>query len=220
MQPASLIALALAAAAAAAACGEAGEQPVVDAAVDGVGGACAVLDEATCLARSDCHAGYELFPCRNILGYCAEYRGCEAGVADCLGPASCERVEPFCAGPYVNSYRGLCYGLCVRADQCAGCRADKMRFTQAAGCDNDGSVEFCIPPVLEHAIAAIAPTATCAPGGGRARCDRESQLLCSFPTGAAECATPHGALTDPAWDTLCGITMLPDVVEIVHTVID
>ena len=186
-------------------------------AIDGPAVVCDALDEASCLARDDCHAGYEVSPCRNILGYCAEFAACDPGQADCLGPASCEIVEPFCAGPYVNSYRGLCYGRCARADQCAGCRADKISFTQATGCANDGGVELCIPPVLQHALAMIAPTVTCAPGVGRARCDPASELLCQFPTDATTCAAPHGALTDDAWDTLCGITMLPDVTAIVPT---
>lgn len=203
-----------------AACGDRDGAPPVDAADDGPASPCPLLDEAACLDRSDCHAAYELFPCRNLLGYCPEYRRCEAGPADCLGPATCERVEPFCAGPYVISHVGACYEGCARADQCAGCREDKLAFTRATGCANDGSVEFCIPPVLEHAFALIAPTVTCAVGGGRARCDPDTQLLCTFPTTGPACASPHGALVDEAWAALCAVSQLPDVTAIVPTIFE
>jgi hypothetical protein len=185
---------------------------------DAATGPCSSLGETDCLGRSDCHAGFTVVQCRNALGYCAQFVSCQDGLADCLGPASCEILEPFCAGPFVTSYTQTCYGPCVRADQCAGCQDAKMTFTQADGCANDGSVEFCIPPVLQSAIQAIAPTTTCAAGTGRAGCDPATQLLCQFPTDATTCVTTYGALTDAAWDTLCGITMLPDVTEIVPTI--
>ncbi len=199
-------------------CGGADQQPPIDASP--AGGACATLDEGACLARGDCHAGYQVDPCRNLLGYCATYQACAAGLADCLGPATCERVAPFCAGPYVTSYLGACYGPCVRADQCAGCRADKLAFTQATGCANDGSVELCIPPVLATAITTLAPTATCAVGTGRAGCDPATQLLCTIPTAGAACTAVHGALTDDAWATLCHLSMLPEVTAIVPTILE
>jgi hypothetical protein len=234
MRPGAIVlVLAAAAAAATVACGEEAASPrdaasdatgpidaAGDAPIDAPAAACPSLDETSCLARADCHAAYAVMPCRNILGYCAEYQRCDAGAADCLGPALCDIPSPFCAGPYVNSYVGACYGACVRADQCAGCRADKMTFTQANGCANDGSVEFCVPPVIEHALMLIAPTVHCAVGVGRAGCDPGSQLLCSFPTDATTCTAPHGGLTDAAWDTLCGVSMLPDVERIVPTIFE
>lgn len=191
---------------------------VVDAvASDGPSVDCAALDEAGCLARSDCHAGYDVTVCDNPLGYCAAYQRCVDGAAVCVGDAACDRIPPTCLGPYVHTYVGGCYGPCARADQCAGCRADKLRFTQATGCENDGSVEFCVPPALEAAVRVIAPTVTCAPGGGRAGCEPATELLCFFPTSGAACVAPHGALTDQAWDAVCGLSMLPDVEEIVPT---
>ena len=42
-----------------------------------------------------------------------------------------------------------------------------------------------MPPVLEHALMLIAPTVHCVVGTGRAGCNPDSQLLCSFPTDAA-----------------------------------
>jgi hypothetical protein len=154
---------------------------VVDAvASDGPSVDCAALDEAGCLARSDCHAGYDVTVCDNPLGYCAAYQRCVDGAAVCVGEAACDRIPPTCLGPYVHTYVGGCYGPCARADQCAGCRADKLRFTQATGCENDGSVEFCVPPALEAAVRVIAPTVTCAPRRrpGRMRSgDRAAVLL-------------------------------------------
>jgi hypothetical protein len=41
-----------------------------------------------------------------------------------------------------------------------------------------------------------------------------------FPTDASTCTAPHGALTDAAWDTVCGISMLPDVERIVPTILE
>jgi hypothetical protein len=203
-----------------AACGADAATGPIDAAADAPGLACPALDEAGCLARADCHAAYVVTQCRNLLGYCAAYQRCDPGAADCQGPATCERVAPFCAGPYVTTFVGQCYGDCARADQCAGCRDEKMTFTQATGCANDGSVELCVPPVLEHALRLIAPTIHCAVGTGRAGCDPATQLLCSFPTDASTCTAPHGALTDAAWDTLCGVSMLPDVERIVPTILE
>ena len=107
------------------------------------------------------------------------------------------------------------------ADELApACRADKMTFTQATGCQNDGSVEFCLPagdPALLDRAKAIAPALNCAPGGGRAGCKGPGELLCSFPTGMAECVARHGALTDAAWERLCQLAALPEVKRIVPT---
>jgi len=184
---------------------------------DAATGDCTELGQEACVARDDCHGTFDIYDCDNILGYCAVFDTCQPGRADCIGPATCAADPPQCAGPYVVSYDLPCYGPCVRADQCAGCLDDKMTFTQSDGCANDGSVEFCITPLLESAIQLIAPTVTCAPGGGRAGCDPATQLLCQFPTQGSDCVSPHGALTDDAWDALCAITMLPGVTEIVPT---
>lgn len=100
------------------------------------------------------------------------------------------------------------------------CRSDKMSFPRERGCENDGSVEFCLPAgdgALLALAQAIAPTLRCAPGGGRARCDAARELLCLFPTGEAQCVTRYGALTDEAWATLCGLAALPEVRRIVPT---
>ena len=47
---------------------------------------------------------------------------------------------------------------CSALDLCGACEPAKLAFTQADGCQNDGSVEFCIPPSLENTVKAIAPS--------------------------------------------------------------
>lgn len=105
-------------------------------------------------------------------------------------------------------------------DLAPACRGDKMTFTQKDGCQNDGSVEFCVPAAdagLLAAVQRIAPSLRCNRGGGRARCDLNAELLCLFPTGEAECVARHGALKDAAWTQLCQIAALPQVRQIVPT---
>jgi hypothetical protein len=102
----------------------------------------------------------------------------------------------------------------------ASCRADKIAFSQAEGCQNDGSNEFCIPsgdPAVQARVKAIAPRISCAPGGGRAGCISGAELLCFFPTGPLECLARHGSLTDEAWAQHCELAALSEVKRIVHT---
>lgn len=100
------------------------------------------------------------------------------------------------------------------------CPEQKLSFNKDDGCENDGSLEFCIPrndTVLLQKIHAIAPSVTCQPGVGRAQCDRDLMLLCFFPTGDKECVSHHGALKDRAWSQVCEIAGLNDVLEITAT---
>jgi hypothetical protein len=74
-----------------------------------------------CDARSDCHAVFE--DARNCrcaqLGCCSRFVRCANGdKATCTGEASCDRLTPFCEGPYVVSYAGTCYEGCARATEC------------------------------------------------------------------------------------------------------
>lgn len=97
----------------------------------------------------------------------------------------------------------------------------KIRFAQGQGCQNDGSVELCLPQgdaaVLAQARA-IAADLSCAPGGGRAKCDPALELLCLLPTVVGgRCVALHGALTDAAWGQVCALAALPAVREIVPT---
>jgi len=108
---------------------------------------------------------------------------------------------------------------------CPGGHRDKIQFGQSSGCANDGGVEFCIPdddPTLLDTLAAISPSITCAPGGGRANCARVTGLLlCSYPTAFPnECLATHGAMTVETWGDMCSISDLPVVLEIVPTILD
>ena len=108
----------------------------------------------------------------------------------------------------------------ARADLAGACPTGKIAFTQADGCSNDGSNEFCIPKgdvatLME--VKRIASAVSCGPGRGRAGCDPTRQDLCFFPTDPSTCTSPHGALTDAAWAQHCQIASLPSVPRIVHT---
>jgi hypothetical protein len=110
------------------------------------------------------------------------------------------------------------------ADLFVACPTQELAFTQALGCANDGSVEFCIPDgdaALRDRIKSIAPTVTCAKGGGRAKCNVGDQLLCSLPTqGPPLCTMQHGALTDEGWYLVCSLAALPEIKQIVHTIFE
>jgi hypothetical protein len=102
----------------------------------------------------------------------------------------------------------------------SSCPTDKLAFTQETGCQNDGSVEFCLPTgddALLARVRDIAPTIQAGSSGGRAACDVPVETLYFFPTGDPECVMRHGALKDAAWDQLCRIAALPEVREIVPT---
>lgn len=111
----------------------------------------------------------------------------------------------------------------IAADQAAVCPAGKIAFAQSDGCGNDGSNEFCIPKgdaATLMAVKRIAAAVTCGPGRCRAGCDPAAQQLCFFPTDAATCTSPHGALTDSAWAQHCELAALPAVPRIVHTIFE
>ena len=102
----------------------------------------------------------------------------------------------------------------------APCPAHKLAFTKETGCQNDGSVEFCLPSGDDALVArarAIAPTIQAGQSRGRAGCDIPAETLYAFPTGEAECVERHGALVDDAWDRLCRLAALPEVRAIVPT---
>lgn len=105
------------------------------------------------------------------------------------------------------------------------CPVEKIKFTQATGCGNDGSVEFCIPDgnaALVAELEAIEPMISCAAGGGRAGCnDPTGLLLCFYPTRFPDqCTTDHGAMTDDVWADMCAIVAKPEITEIVHTIFE
>ena len=76
-----------------------------------------------CEVEYGCHPVFEdpgTCGCAGI-GCCARFASCAQGSqADCVGPANCERVTPFCDDPaYVVSYANGCFEGCVRPEICA-----------------------------------------------------------------------------------------------------
>jgi hypothetical protein len=169
--------------------------------------------EVSCAAQ-DAHG---VGACRGSVGAfwngaeCTYQWGCSCEGADCARAfetiEACEEAHQACSGASPT------------------CPTEKLAFTKQTGCENDGSVEFCIPnddASVLSAIRDIASSVRCAPGGGRARCASMSELLCSYPTEsyateAHTCQVPQGELTDSAWAELCQIAALPQVRQIVPT---
>ncbi|MCP3140227.1 hypothetical protein [Pyxidicoccus xibeiensis] len=100
------------------------------------------------------------------------------------------------------------------------CPLHELAFTRETGCQNDGSVEFCLPTgddALVARVKALAPTVRAGTSRGRAGCDTSRETLYFFPTEATECVSHHGALTPAAWDAVCRIAALPEVRAVVPT---
>ena len=108
---------------------------------------------------------------------------------------------------------------------CATGHTDKLKFTYEESCGNDGGVEFCIPandPTTLGAVTAVSSTITCNPGGGRAMCSATpGLLLCSYPTSyPGQCIAQYGAMTDKVWADMCQLAGMPQITEIVPTILD
>jgi hypothetical protein len=106
------------------------------------------------------------------------------------------------------------------------CPTAEIMFTQATGCANDGSVEFCIPDgnaALIAQLEAYEMAISCeSGGGGRAGClARPNLLLCFYPTSfPQQCEAIHGAMTDDTWQDMRAIAALPEVTCIVPTILE
>ncbi|WP_248360624.1 hypothetical protein [Anaeromyxobacter oryzae] len=105
----------------------------------------------------------------------------------------------------------------------ARCATEKLRFTQATGCQNDGSVEFCVArgdATLEAKVRSIAPSVRTGASRGRAGCDPAVETLYFYPTlpdDPSVCTSRHGAVTDRAWQELCRLASLSEIRRIVPT---
>ncbi|HET9987053.1 MAG TPA: hypothetical protein VFQ65_00995 [Kofleriaceae bacterium] len=108
---------------------------------------------------------------------------------------------------------------------CATGHTDKLKFTYETSCGNDGGVEFCISAndaATLGAVTAVSSTITCNAGGGRAMCNATpGLLLCSYPTSyPGQCIAQYGAMTDQVWTDMCQLAALPQITEIVATILE
>jgi hypothetical protein len=97
------------------------------------------------------------------------------------------------------------------------CPEEKLAFTRQTGCENDGSVEFCVPSEDATLLSTI-QTIACrylSPSSGRAGCDLDSEVLCFYPT--AESCQECGELCAGAWLQICQIAAHPQISAVVAT---
>ncbi|MBN2573983.1 MAG: hypothetical protein JXP73_05400 [Deltaproteobacteria bacterium] len=81
-----------------------------------------LVTQAACDARGECHSVFDdPGTCGCVgAGCCARFVRCvDGGKANCIGPALCDMVEPFCELPYVVAYTDMCYEGCVQQSDCA-----------------------------------------------------------------------------------------------------
>jgi hypothetical protein len=99
------------------------------------------------------------------------------------------------------------------------CPTHEIAFTQETGCQNDGSVEFCVPKddaALKARLLEIDAAIKFVGSGGRARCDTSRQLLAMMPLGDGDCVDGD-AMTDSAWNKVCLIATERAVSAVVAT---
>lgn len=108
----------------------------------------------------------------------------------------------------------------VEAEDATSCRTDKIAFSQATGCKNDGAVEFCLPASDDGALAQVASidsTIVCVQGvHGRAGCDLKVGQLCQLPIPSTRCSM-EDPMPDALWLTVCRLAALDAVAKIVPT---
>jgi hypothetical protein len=100
------------------------------------------------------------------------------------------------------------------------CRTDKLDFTQATGCQNDGSVELCVPFAAEKRIRRRFPQLIATAGAGRARCDLAKERLYFFPTPSNDpkvCVANTSGMTDAVFRDVCRLAAQPEIRRIVPT---
>ena len=106
-------------------------------------------------------------------------------------------------------------------DGSAAC-SNKIRFAQALGCANDGSVEFCLPTTRQDVLDGLdlLVTVTCGAGRGRADCVSPQQVLCFYPTTTPAVCVDELAMTDAAYADMCELAALEQVDKIVPTIFE
>ena len=108
----------------------------------------------------------------------------------------------------------------VDANGAEACPTSKIQFTQENGCQNDGSVEFCVPrddAALKARLSAIAAEISFVDSGGRARCNLTTEQLGMVPVMREDDCASDGAMTDEAWADVCRIASEPGVGPVVAT---
>jgi hypothetical protein len=100
------------------------------------------------------------------------------------------------------------------------CQTKKIAFSQATGCQNDGSVEFCVPLGFEKVVTTTVPQVRPTSGAGRAGCLQGRETLFFYPTrldDAATCVPNTTAMTDAAWKDMCRLAGFRQIKKIVPT---
>jgi hypothetical protein len=99
----------------------------------------------------------------------------------------------------------------------------KFPFTRETGCQNDGSVEFCVAKAdlaLQAKVRRIAPSVRTGTSRGRVGCEPKREILYFFPTPGhdpAVCSGRHGALTERAWGQLLELAALSGISRFAQT---
>jgi len=99
------------------------------------------------------------------------------------------------------------------------CPVNEIQFTQATGCQNDGSFEFCIAhdAMLIATIEQISPNINCERGRGRAQCDLDTEYLCMVSTGGLCLMPGSDAMSSAGWRLTCELAAHPAIFELVPT---
>jgi hypothetical protein len=156
-----------------------------------------VTTQVACDARDDCHSLFEdpgTCGCASP-GCCARFKRCaDGGYANCLGPAMCDMVEPFCEPPYVIAYTSLCYEGCVYQDDCGLLPCPQAAPKNGSACSSSNGTCY-----YEDCAGAGRSLATCVAGTWRVESAACSSFRCEAPN------TEGGGLTCAAGQ-VCVIT--------------
>jgi hypothetical protein len=156
-----------------------------------------VTTQAACDARDDCHSVFEdpgTCGCASP-GCCARFKSCAAGgYADCLGPAMCNTVQPFCEAPYVIAYKNLCYEGCVYQDDCGLLPCPQAAPKNGSACSSSNGTCY-----YEDCAGAGRSLATCVASAWQVESAACSSFTCKAPN------TEAGRLTCAAGQ-VCVIT--------------
>ena len=148
-----------------------------------------VTTQTACDARDDCHSVFEdpgTCGCASP-GCCAHFKSCADGnYANCLGPAACNIVQPFCEPPYVVAYKSLCYEGCVQQDDCALLPCPQVAPKNGSACSSANGTCY-----YEDCAGAGRELATCVAGSWQVQSAACGSFACQAPNtdaGGLTCA--------------------------------